>query len=146
MPTYEASASIATPAEAVWRILSDVASWPDWLPTVDAVEALDTEAPSLGSRFVVRQPKLRPVTRVVTELDPPRRFVWIARSPGLALTAEHTIDPQGPTASKVLLRFSFAGLLGGIVGRVFRSITESYLAQEAASLKQRTEAFGDGQA
>jgi uncharacterized membrane protein len=144
MPTYEASASISASPDEIWRILSDVASWPEWLPTVTTVESLDTKTLTPGSRFVVRQPKLRPATWVVTELFPPTRFAWIARSPGLAMTAEHMVDPQTPSASKVLLRFSFSGPLGGIIGRLFRSITERYLQQEAASLKLKAESISSG--
>ena len=146
MPTYEASASISASADEVWRILSDVASWPEWLPTVTTVESLDTKTLKPGSRFLVRQPKLRPTTWVVTEFSPPVRFAWIARSPGLAMTAEHMVDAHTPGASRVLLRYSFSAPLGGLVGRLFRSITERYLAQEVASLKLKAESMsGDGQ-
>jgi uncharacterized membrane protein len=139
MPTYEASALIAAPPDEVWRVLSDVTAWPDWLPTVAKVEPLDGKSLSSGSRYVVRQPKLKPATWVVTELAPPSRFVWLARSPGLAMVAEHIVDATSPATSRVILRFSFNGLLGGIIGKLFRSVTESYLAQEAASLKQKVE-------
>ncbi|MCL2658208.1 MAG: SRPBCC family protein [Betaproteobacteria bacterium] len=139
MPTYEASTSINADPDSVWRALSDVAKWPEWLPTVLKVEPLDGERLSVGSRFVVHQPKLRPATWVVTELAETGRFVWVARSPGLVMLAEHDIAQHSSTASRVTLRFSFNGLLGGVMGRMFRSMTESYLAQEAASLKQRVE-------
>jgi len=140
MPTYEASTSINAGPDLVWRVLSDVARWPEWLPTVSKVEPLDGERLSIGSRFVVHQPRLRPATWVVTELAETGRFVWVARSLGLVMLAEHSVAQQSPITSTVTLRFSFNGLLGGIMGRMFRSLTESYLAREAASLKQRVEA------
>jgi len=139
MPTYDASVSIAASREHVWRVLSDVTAWPDWLPTVNKVDALDEKSLRLGSRFVVHQPKLRPATWQVSELEHPKRFVWVAGSPGMQMTAEHTITEKSPGESTVLLRFSFSGLLGGIVGRLFRSVTESYLSQEAAALKRKVE-------
>lgn len=144
MRTYEAFASISAPPDEVWRVLSDVVAWPDWLPTVTAVEALDSRPLRLGSRFVVRQPKLRPATWAVTEMHPPNHFVWIARSPGVVMTAQHVVARQAPSACRLLLRFSFTGPLGGIVGWIFRAITDSYLAQEAASLKRRAEAGNGG--
>jgi carbon monoxide dehydrogenase subunit G len=140
MLTYETSVSIAAPRDAVWRVLSEVTAWPDWLPTVVKVEPLDGQGLSLGSRFVVQQPKLRPTTWVVSEVQQPRRFVWVARSPGLTMIAEHTVEADAQARSNVILRFSFSGLIGGIIGRVFRSVTKRYLEQEAASLKQRVEA------
>ena len=140
MVTYEASISIATPRDSVWHPLADVAAWPDWLPTVASVRPLDSARLELGARFVVRQPKLKPATWVVTVLEPPRRFVWAARSPGLRMTAEHIVD-ESASGAAVLLRFSFGGFLGGLIGRLFRATTEAYLAQEAAALKQKAEAL-----
>ena len=124
-------------------MLSDVASWADWLPTVTKVEPLDERTLRLGARFVVHQPRLRPATWAVSELEPPRHFAWVARSPGVRMIAEHTISEDSPSSSTVRLRFSFAGPVGTIIGRLFGSITQSYLAQEAASLKRKVEARGE---
>jgi hypothetical protein len=139
MPSYDASISIKASAESVWSVLAEVAAWPEWLPTVESVQPRDGNQLSVGSRYVVRQPKLRPATWIVTELEPPRRFVWQARSPGLLMVAEHTIEERSPGTSNVNLRFSFTGVLGSLIGRLFRSVTRKYLAQEAASLKLKIE-------
>ena len=139
MPSYEASISITAPGESVWRVLAAVDAWPEWLPTVKSVQPLDKSPLKLGFRYTVVQPKLRPATWIVTELDPPRRFVWQARSPGLLMVAEHTIQESLPGNSHVTLRFSFRGLLGAPMGWLFRSVTERYLSQEAASLKHKVE-------
>jgi uncharacterized membrane protein len=139
MPSYDTSISIAAPGETVWQVLAAVDAWPEWLPTVDSVQPLDGSPLKLGFRYAVLQPKLRPATWVVTELDPPRRFVWQARSPGLLMVAEHEIQESLPGNSRVTLRFSFSGLLGAPIGWLFRSVTERYLSQEAASLKHKVE-------
>ncbi|HEX6995382.1 MAG TPA: SRPBCC family protein [Gammaproteobacteria bacterium] len=139
MPTFESSIVIAAEAEAVWSVLSDVANWPNWLPTVTRVVPLDGAAIAPGARFVVYQPKLRPATWKVTRLEAPHLFVWEARSPGLHMLAEHVVTPRPPDSSAVFLRFSFGSLLGGLMGKLFRSIIEHYLAREAASLKIRAE-------
>ncbi len=135
----EASISIAAPGESVWRVLSAVAAWSQWLPTVSSVEPLDGDPLKLGSRYTVRQPKLRPATWVVTELKPPHFFVWRARSPGLLMIATHAIEEVPSGGSHVMLSFEFVGLLGAPLGWLFRAITERYLAQEAASLKLKVE-------
>jgi ribosome-associated toxin RatA of RatAB toxin-antitoxin module len=140
MPAYESSASVRATPETVWRILSDVAAWPEWLPTVSRVDPLDQRALRLGARFIVHQPRLRPATWTVSQLEPPRSFVWISRSPGLEMVAEHTITVETPGHSSVVLRFSFHGLLGALVGRLYRTLVQDYLAQEAASLKTQAEA------
>ena len=140
MRSYHASVSIDAPVEPVWRVLAAVVAWPDWLPTVTSVQPLDASPLKVGFRYVVRQPKLRPATWVVTELELLRRFVWQARSPGLLMVAEHIIEEASAGTSRVTLRFSFSGLFGALIGGFFGSITESYLAQEVASLKSKVEA------
>lgn len=139
MPTYETSISIAAPREAVWNALSDVAAWPGWLPTVTRVEPLDGSSLLAGRRYRVSQPKLQPVTWVVTELVPPHHFTWRGRSPGLTLLAEHIVDEDAPGSVRVVLRFSFAGPLGGVIGALYGSLTQRYVATEAAALKQKVE-------
>jgi len=139
MPSYDASLSIAASGESVWRVLAEVTAWPEWLPTVESVQPLDASQLGVGFRYVVRQPKLRPATWTVTELARPRRFVWQARSPGLLMVAEHLIEESTPGECNVTLRFSFNGVLGSLIGRLFGSVTKRYLAQEAASLKRKVE-------
>lgn len=55
------------------------------------------------------------------------------------MLAEHAVTPQPPDSSAVLLRFSFAGLLGGLMAKLFGSTVRDYLAREAAALKTRVE-------
>jgi uncharacterized membrane protein len=139
MRSYESSVSIAATRESVWRVLAAVATWPEWLPTVISVEPLDGQPLSPGTRYKVIQPKLRPATWVVTNVEPPRRFAWESRSPGVLVVADHIIEEPSPGESHVVLRVSFSGLLGALIGRLARSITQRYLAQEAAALKLKVE-------
>ncbi|KRE97817.1 hypothetical protein ASG87_14930 [Frateuria sp. Soil773] len=124
----------------MWSLLSDVSAWAEWLPAVTSVDALDGPVLRPGARFVVRQPGLRPATWVVTTLDPPRRFVWEARSTGMRMVAEHEIDVVSSTQSRVLLQFRFSGWLGVVVGRLFGGTVQRYIEQEADALKRKLEA------
>ncbi|HEX4984822.1 MAG TPA: SRPBCC family protein [Burkholderiales bacterium] len=142
MPACESTVTVSAPRERVWHILSDVIAWPGWLPTVTKVEALDGQAVVPGARFVVHQPRLRPATWTVSEVAAPERFVWVARSPGLRMVADHVVSEDSPGRSTVVLQFSFEGLLGGVAGRLFRSVAADYLAQEAAALKREAESQG----
>ena len=139
MPSYEASVSIAASRDSVWRVLAAVAAWSTWLPTVTSVEPLDSQALGSGARYKIIQPKLRPATWTVTDLAPPNRFAWESRSPGVLVVADHVIEEPSPGNSHVVLRVSFSGLLAPLVGRLTRSVTERYLAQEAAALKVQVE-------
>lgn len=139
MPFYHSTILIAASSESVWHTLANVVAWPKWLPTVNKVQALDGPQLKVGNRYAVEQPKLRPATWVVTELEPPHRFVWQASSPGLRMIANHVIQEHPANHCQVTLEFSFAGLLGTPIGMLYRSVTESYLAQEAAALKLTVE-------
>jgi hypothetical protein len=141
MPTYEACQAIGASQDQVWRVLSNVTAWPEWLPTVSKVDPLDGDHLNIGSRFVVYQPKLRPATWVVTELAPPRQFIWSARSIGWLMVAEHEVSAQPDGTCRVTLRFSFKGAIGSLLGWAFGPLTRSYLAREAAALKHTAEAL-----
>lgn len=140
MSSYEATITIAAPQETVWRILSGVAQWPDWLPTVSAVEPQTGATLALDARYRVLQPKLRPALWRVTQLDPPHQFTWVSGGPGYAVTAEHILAAAAPECVAVRLRISFSGLFGPLFGWLNRSLTQSYLEQEATALKHTAEA------
>jgi hypothetical protein len=76
---------------------------------------------------------------IVTSVEPPRRFAWESRSPGILVVADHIIEEASPGKCNLVLLVSFSGFLGALVGRRLRSITERYLAQEAAALKLKVE-------
>lgn len=139
----ESRAVVRAEPAIVWRVLSDVMRWPEWLPTVTKVVPLDGPQIAMGARFRVHQPKLRPAVWTVIELEDSRRFVWEARLIGVRMTAEHTIVEKAYGESEVILRLLFGGPLGSIVGRLFRPITEQYLSQEAAAIKCTAERISD---
>jgi ribosome-associated toxin RatA of RatAB toxin-antitoxin module len=139
MLIYEYRIIVNAQPHRVWNLLSDVTRWPQWLPTVTHVEALDGEPIVVGARYRVQQPKLRPAVWTVTEVEDSRRFVWEAYLTGIRMVAEHDIVDKAQGVSEFILRYSFGGLLGGVVGRIYRPIVTQYLAQEATALKQAVE-------
>lgn len=139
MVRYETTAVIFASDEQVWNVLADVARWHEWTPTITRVEPLDSEPFNTGSRFRVAQPRLRPAVWTVTESTPPKGFTWESRSAGMYMAAEHSIRPRSEHECQVMLRMTFSGLLGNVIGRLYKNLTESYLAQEVATLKQRIE-------
>ena len=140
MVLYEQRFEVAADAGRVWALLSAVESWPRWLPTVTRVDALDGSPLSVGKRYRVEQPSLRPAEWKVSEVDAGRRFEWRARSPGMEMVADHVVEPLPDNAAKVHLSFGFKGPLGALLGRAFGRITRHYLEQEADALKRQAEA------
>lgn len=140
MSIYRATAEINAPVERVWEAYSAVESWPQWLPTVEKIEAFDGAPLKLGARFRVIQPKLKPVVWTVNRLEPPLRFTWRSTSPGVEMVADHVLERVEPAGTRAHLSFEFKGWLGGLLGVAFGAITREYVEKEARALTQRAEA------
>lgn len=140
MQTFRAVRHLEAPAAAAWERISNVLDWPRWLPTVDAVSALDTPALDVGARYEVRQPKLRPACWRVTELEPGHRFIWESGSTGLRMWASHAVRAQPDGRCEIDLAFRFSGLLAPLVVPFAGKLTQRYVHAEADALKAVLEA------
>jgi uncharacterized protein YndB with AHSA1/START domain len=132
---------IKAPPARVWQMLSDVEAWPSWTASVTSVKLLDEGPLHVGGRARIRQPRLPVATWKVTELVPGSSFTWVARGPGLRTTGRHEVVPDGDW-SAATLTLDQEGLLGGLMGRLTRGLTERYLRLEADGLKRRSEGEG----
>lgn len=140
MFTFSAARLITAPAPLVWHRLADVRAWPAWLPTVTRVETRSSGRLALGSDFKLWQPKLRPATWSVVELEMGLRFAWESMSPGLRMWARHTVQPVGPDGSRVRLEFRFHGWLAPLAAPLVAGLTRRYLWTEVDALKAMAEA------
>lgn len=141
MPTHQQAAVVAASPDRVWSILVDVERWPDLIATVDAVERLDPGPLTVGSRTRLRQPRLPSAVWTVTELTEGSSYTWESRSPGVRITADHRVEPC-PEGTRLTLRVSVAGPLSGVGWLMTRSLTQEYVATEAASIKRAAEGTG----
>lgn len=144
MRTYTTSIDIEAPAGLVWRLLSDVLSWPQRLPTVTSVEPLGNSALVVGARFHVVQPQIRPATWEVASVEPGRSFVWRSDSPGLRMVADHATDPTGDSRCRLRLGFAFAGVLGRFAALFAGTLAQRYIAIEGQTFKELAEAAHHG--
>jgi hypothetical protein len=130
-------------ADALWSALSDVESWPVWLPTVSGARRTD-----LGFRFGagahcrVRRP-WRPVTEyVVTDVAPGLRFTWAARRRLLTTVVTRRIR-RGVHASVLALDVGWSGPLAPVAGLVLSGPARRTLRREATAL-ERAAGLGRG--
>jgi uncharacterized membrane protein len=133
------SIDVAAPPDRVWEVLVDVGRWPEWTDSVTSVRMLDAQPLAVGSRVEVSQPRIPTGTYTVTSLQPGSAFTWEQRQPGSTVTAHHECVPLPDGGTRVELRVVMSGAVGGLVGRLYRKLTERYLAMEAAGLKARAE-------
>lgn len=138
MTKFSTSLTINASQDSIWKILSDVAHWQEWTPTVTKVEVLDTPKLKLGNRYKVTQPKLQPVVWTVTELNS-ANFTWESKSLGMHMVAEHVVKSISANQSEVTLTFAFNGWLGNLISKMYGKMTEEYIQTEARSLKKRAE-------
>lgn len=136
----ERSIEIAAPPAVVWEVMSGVERWHEWTASIESVERLDSGPIGVGSRALVRQPKLRPATFEVTEFNPGRNFVWTTRSGGLDALADHRVEVI-PAGTRATLTVRFTGWPLILLGWWVRRLTERYLTMESEGLKQRSEAL-----
>lgn len=140
---FETSVDIAAPPAHVWAVMSDIERWADWTPSVRSIRTLGAGPLAVGSRAIVRQPRLLPAMWTVTALDPGRRFAWTTGNPLVRVLAEHAVEPSG-SGSRATLSIRFSGPLAAAVGRWTRGLNERYLALEAAGLKTQSERVARG--
>jgi uncharacterized membrane protein len=142
MKHMQTTIDIQAPAARVWAVLRDVEHWCEWTPTINSIQPLDPGPLNVGTRAIVRQPKLLPARWQVTEIEEGRSFTWIMRAPGILITACHSVDGAA-NGSRATLSLDFAGPLGALCARLTRGLNARYLALEAQGLKKRAEADGE---
>jgi hypothetical protein len=133
------SIDVAASPDRVWNVLVDVERWPEWTESVSSVRRLGAGPLAVGSRVEVSQPRIPTGTYTVTALQPGSAFTWEQRQPGSTVTAHHECTPLPDGGTRVELRVVMSGAVGGVVGRLYRKLTQRYLAMEAAGLKARAE-------
>ncbi len=126
-------------ADDVWRIYADVERWPEWTKSVRSARYEQGDALKPGARVRIQQPKLPTAVWEVHDIEPGRRWTWIARGPGVRTTAIHTVEPVGAHTTQVHQTVIQEGPVGALIGRVYARLTREYLAMEGAGLKRRVE-------
>ena len=133
------SVDVAAAPDRVWEVLVDVERWPEWTDSVSSVRLLDAGPLAVGSRVEISQPRIPTGTYTVTALEPRSAFAWEQRQPGSTVSAHHECAPLANGGTRVQPRVVMSGAVGAVVGRLYRKLTERYLAMEAAGLKAGAE-------
>jgi uncharacterized membrane protein len=134
----EAQVEIDRPPDVVWPVMVDIERWPDWTPSITAVERLDASLFGIGSRVRIRQPRLKTMVWQVSQFREGRLFVWDARSPGVFIVGSHEVKARAH-GSTVILKIKQTGWLTPLVTLLFGNLTRRYVQMEAQGLKRRCE-------
>ena len=136
---FTTSVDIDAPPERVWAVLADVRRWPEWTASMSRVELLEGGPLAVGSTVRVKQPRLRAEVWRVTEFEPGRSFVWVARGGGVTTEAAHRVEPASG-GTRVTLGLRQRGPLAPLVRLVGGALVRRYMGLEAAGLKRESEA------
>ena len=138
MTDYTVSIDIQAPPERVWAIMSDIRRWHEWTPSITSIRRLDEGPLRVGSRAMVRQPKLPPALWRVTGIEEGRQFTWTTGSPIARATGRHAVEALG-AGTRATLSLEYSGILGGMLARLLDDLNRRYLAMESSGLKARSE-------
>jgi ligand-binding SRPBCC domain-containing protein len=135
---FEASTVISAQPQHVWAVLVDVRRWPEWTASMRSVQPAEPGPIGAGSKVRIRQPKLPPVTWLVTEFEPGTSFTWVAKSLGATTVGWHRLETDGDRTTATLgLRQQ--GPLGKAFGLLGGRLIRRYITMEAEVLRRRCE-------
>lgn len=140
MPTKEfsTSATIDASPEAVWSVLVDTQSWPQWDPFCEKIEG----EVALGNKikaFTKLSPGRAFAVKVET-LEPNRKMVWAGGMPLGLFRGERTyaLSPSGEGGTEFTMREVFSGPMLALIGKTIPDMSEAFDAF-AQGLKKRAE-------
>lgn len=140
MRRIETAIDIAAPPVAVWRVLVDFASYPEWNPFVRRIEGEARVGARL--RVTIQPPGRKPMTfrPTVRAAEPGRELRWVGRVliPGL-FDGEHAfvLEPSG-AGCRLRHEEHFTGLLAGAFPGMLADTAKGFEALNAA-LARRVE-------
>ena len=134
---------IGAPAERVWQILTDFASYPEWNPFVQRISGEAQEGTQLevylqpsGARGMTFRP-------TILKAEPSRELRWRGKLfiQGL-FDGEHVFEIEQLAENRVrfVQRESFRGLLASLLLRMLENDTRRGFEEMNAALKARAEA------
>jgi uncharacterized membrane protein len=103
MTVFSIAIEITAPSERVWQVMSDVERWHEWTASIKSVRRLGSGAFAVGSRVLIRQPKLPPAFWKVVAIEPGKSFTWISASPGVSgdRLSRRSVHPKGKSRDAV---------------------------------------------
>jgi hypothetical protein len=138
MKSYEATSTIAAGPDAVWAILTDAASYPDWDSGVQRVEGRIAPGERIKVASEANPGRAFPVR--VTAFQPGRGMTWSGGMPlGLFRGVRtFTLTPQDGGTTRFTMREEYTGPLLPLIWRSMPDLGPSF-RQFADGLKARAE-------
>ena len=139
MAQWEHQIEIEAPPARVWRVLADVASWPEWTDSILSIEDISEEF-GHGGRAMVHARGMPKSLYTVTKWEPGKGFDWETKTRGSRAIARDWIVGAGEGRSIVTLTVHVPGVMAALAKPIIGRGIKANLATEATELKRRSEA------
>lgn len=138
MKSFATRIEIQSPADRVWKVLTDLPKWIEWNRTVDRTVG----EIALGGKVTVfvKQSPGRAFPLRVSGLDAPRRMEWTGGMPfGLFRgTRVYELSEPSPMKTVFTMREDYTGPLAGLIGRSIPDLQPAF-DEFAECLKREAE-------
>jgi len=113
MDLFECEATFGAEPDAVWKVWTDVAGWPEWDVSKEIAQLEGPFEP--GARGWAKQRGNLGGSFTITAVEPGRRWVSECPVPLGSVIFEHLIERVGETSVRVLKRASVQGGSGPLL-------------------------------
>ncbi len=111
---YQHSVETTAAPEVIWRLWSDIASWPQWN---DGIEKITVDgAFSAGSTFTMTPPGDEPIRMRLTEIVPGELFTDEMDAGDFTVRTVHRLEPAAGGRTQVIYRTEITGPAAGQAG------------------------------
>jgi len=128
--------TVASP-EAIWRLWSDVAGWPDWIADIEQIEISGPFA--AGSTISMTPAGQDPVELRIAEAVEPDLFVDEADLGDVVVRTIHRVERLGGDRNRVIYRMQISGPAGDSVGPELGPQVSGDFPETLAALVQHAE-------
>ena len=140
----EHALSIDAPAEQVWAVVSDLASYPEWNPFVVSCASTLVPGDPIAMRVRIFAGFAQPQRERILEHE---RGRWLcyglapSRLGALASRRSHEVLPAGATRTRYVSHFELSGWLAPLVKWLLGARLQAGFGAMSAALKARAEAL-----
>jgi uncharacterized protein YndB with AHSA1/START domain len=111
---YEHSVDTSADRDALWRLWSDMASWPDWNA---GIESIRIDGPfAAGTTFTMTPPDGDPIAMRLTSITPGHEFTDDMDAGDFAVRTVHRLEPLAGGRTRVVYRTVISGPAADHVG------------------------------
>ena len=137
MWTDEQSIETTASLEAIWRLWSDVAGWPEWNADIEHIEI--SEPFAAGSTISMTPVGQDPVELRIAEAVEPNLFVDEAELADVVVRTVHRVEPLEGDRNRVVYRMEISGPAAETVGPEIGPQISADFPETLAALAQRAE-------